>query len=332
MPDDDNKPPAPIKTHKDYYYILGVRTNATSQEIEESYNELYDKFGPHVAAHTIDAEVQARTFRDISDAYEVLMNPAKRKEYDKNSDQHRQTSDVRALWGKVTKTQKATAEAAKPKPPQEDQVQIQAQAIEMEIDVSLKEAVKGARKQIIITDPTPCEACADKKPLERMQCDHCRGLGYFNVDRQVELELPPAMYNNMEIRKTGQGRFDLRAGRYGDLVIKIKLREHPFLTVQGKDVKCVVPVTIYEAMLGAEVQIPTPTGRVSMKIQPLTQQGRMYRLKGLGLAGADMLVVVDVVIPKKLNPDEVKLYRRLQEMSGEPNPRKAMYERLDQMS
>ncbi|MBZ0186073.1 MAG: DnaJ domain-containing protein, partial [Candidatus Obscuribacterales bacterium] len=67
---DEDRPPAPIKTHKDYYYILGVRPSATGAEIQEAYGELYDKFGPHVNAHAIDADVQSRTFRDISDAYE----------------------------------------------------------------------------------------------------------------------------------------------------------------------------------------------------------------------------------------------------------------------
>lgn len=325
---EDEKSNAPTKTHKDYYYILGVKPNATSQEIQEAYNELYEKFGPQVAANSVDVDVQARTFRDISDAYEVLMNPQKRKEYDKNSEVFRQTSDVRALWGKVTKDKKATQEAGKSKV---EEVQIQAQALEMEFEVTLREAIKGARKQVIITDPTPCDRCTDKKPLERMQCESCRGLGYFNVDRTVEIDLPSGMFNGLELRKHGQGRWDLRAGKYGDLIIKIKLREHPFLKVIGKEIKCILPVTIYEAMLGADVQIPTATGKVSMKIQPLTQQGRMYRLKGLGLAGADMIVIIDVVIPKKLSGEEVKLYRRLQELSQEPNPRQVIYEKLDQI-
>lgn len=326
---DDDRSNAQLKTHKDYYYILGVRPNATTQEISENYHELYEKFGPHVAANTVDNEVQARTFRDITEAYEILMNPAKRKEYDKNSEVFRQTSDVRALWGKVTKTAKATSDAARPKGAED--VLIQAQSLEMELEITLKEAVKGTHKSIIITDPTPCEQCADKKPLERMQCDACRGLGYFNVDRTAEFDLPPGLCHGDEIRKQGQGRWDLRAGKYGDLIFKIKLREHPVLKVIGKEIKCVVPVTIYEAMLGADVQIPTATGKVSMQIQPLTQQGRMYRLKGKGLAGADMLVIIDVVIPKKLSGEEVKLYRRLQELSQEPNPRQAMYEKLEHL-
>ncbi len=326
----DEKSNAPTKTQKDYYYILGVRPGATSNEIQESYNDLYEKFGPHITAQAVDAEVQTRAFKDIQDAYAVLMDPARRKEYDKNSDVFRQTSDVRALWGKVTKDKKSTQDASKPRPPEE--VHIQAQALEMEMEITLKEAVKGTRKQIIITDPTPCEECADKKPLERMQCNACRGLGYFNVDRTAEFEFPPGLCNGVEIRKQGQGRWDLRAAKYGDLIFKIKLREHPLLKVLGKEIKCVVPITIYEAMLGAEIQVPTATGKVSMKIQPLTQQGRMHRLKGLGLAGADMIVIVDVVIPKKLSGEEVKLYQRLQELSQEPNPRQALYEKVEHTS
>ena len=316
------------KSHKDFYYILGVEHDATSQEIQNSYNDLYEKFGPHVAASTIDPEQQARTFREICDAYEVLMNPEARKEYDKTSHTIRQTSDIRALWGKIARDKENEAKKRARPTADMEQVQVQAQALLMDIEISLKEAVKGTRKQFIITDPTPCENCATKKPLERMQCDSCRGLGYFNVDRSVDVDLPPGVLDNTELRKTALGRWDLRAGKYGDLILKIKLREHPFLKVDGKDLHCVIPVTIYEAMLGAEIQVPTPTGKVAMKIQPLTQQGRTYRLKGLGLAGGDMHVVIDVIIPKRLTGEEVKLYRRLQQLCEEPNPRQEMFDKL----
>ncbi len=317
-----------VRTHKDYYYILGVNSKAGTDEIQFAFDELYEKFGPHVSNDSMDADVQARTFRDISAAYEVLMNSHTRKEYDKHfSDHVQKNSDVRALWGMVTKHRKAPDSGQS----EDQQPQLAAVTHSMEIEVSLKEAVKGTHKQIVITDPKPCKNCVDKKPLERMQCKTCRGLGYYNVDRTVDVDLPAGLYDSMQIRKLKQGKYDLKAGKYGDLILDIKLRPHPVLQVEGKDIKCVVPISICEAVLGAEIQVPTAGGRVSIKIQPLTHQGRTYRLKGLGLAGADMLVVIDVVIPKRLSGEEVKLYRQLQEISTSGNPREALYRKLDQL-
>lgn len=333
---------------KDWYYVLGIRTNATTTEIQNAYNDLYEKFGPHVSSSDADPDVQIRTYKDICAAYETLMDPTKRKEYDKVSAQYRQATDVRALWGKITQQHSQQAAVAKEQQQQShqnvpslagtaaahagDSAKIQALALEMEIDVTLKEAVKGTRKQITITDPTPCEDCANLKPVNRMQCSSCRGLGYYNVDRAIELDLPAGMYDGMEIRRQEQGRYDLRAGRYGDLVIKIKLRQHPCLTVQGRDILCSVPVTLYEAMLGSEIEIPTATGKGVIKIQPLTQPGRVYRLKGLGLAGSDMLVTISVVIPQTLSGEEVAHYRKLKELSKDPNPRDALFQKMGTMT
>ncbi|MBX9694180.1 MAG: DnaJ domain-containing protein [Cyanobacteria bacterium] len=318
-----------VRTHKDYYYILGVNPKANTDEIQFAFDELYDKFGPHVSNDSMDADVQARTFKDISAAYEVLMNSQTRREYDRHfSDHVQKSSDVRALWGMVTKHKKSTETT----PTKEEQAPQHAAATHnVEIEVSLKEAVKGTHKQIVITDPKPCKNCVEKKPLERMQCKFCRGLGYYNVDRTVDVDLPPGLYDNMQIRKLKQGKYDLRAGKYGDLLLDIKLRQHPVLQVEGKDIKCVVPISICEAVLGAEIQVPTAGGKVSIKIQPLTHQGRTYRLKGLGLAGADMLVVIDVVIPKRLTGEEVKLFKQLHEISTGGNPREALYRKLDQL-
>jgi curved DNA-binding protein len=313
----DDKSKAKVQTHKDYYYILGVRPDATSEEIQEAYRDLYDKFGPHVSVHGMDPDILIKTFRDICDAYEVLMDPAKRKEYDERTKHTRQSaSELRNLWTKSTSGRT-----------QENQPKIQALALEMETEVTLKEAVKGTRKQVRISDPTPCEECVELKPVNRMQCPKCRGLGYYNFERTEDIELPAGMYDGMEIRMQEQGRYDLRAGRNGDLILKIKVKPHPFLGVLGRDITCNVPVTLYEAMLGAEIEVPSATGKVVMKIQPLTQPGRVYRLKGLGLGGADQLVTIDVLIPQQLTGEEVALYRKLKELSKEPNPRDTLFNR-----
>lgn len=313
---------------RDFYYVMGVSPNASTDDIHEAYSQLTNRLGPHSAAADDDPELQARTWKDIELAYQTLSDTAKRREYDKNSAVFRQTSDVRALWNKVTSGVQNVVQSTQQAQTQEIknvQGKIQAQSLEMELEVTLKEAVKGCHRQLIINDPKACEECINLKPVNRMQCPTCRGVGYFTVDRKVEIDLPRGLYDGMEIRRTNQGKWDMRAGTYGDLILKIKLRPHPVLGVIDRDITINVPVTLYEAMLGAEIEIPTATGKVVMKIQPLTQPGRVYRLKGLGLGGADQLVTVDVLIPSQLNGEEVKLYQKLKELSKEKNPREALF-------
>jgi curved DNA-binding protein len=309
------------KTHKDYYQILKVRPDATIEQIEKAYFHLAEKYGPDASFDAPDSEWLVRMFKDVSDAYEVLRDPEKRREYDKHfASNKQQAGDVRALWTKVTSFGSNTNQESTGK-----QTQIQALSLELVTEVTIKEAAKGTRRVFDISDPTPCEDCAGMKPVTRMQCSTCRGLGYFHVERKEEIELPPGLYDGLEIRKPELGRYDLRAGRYGDLVIKIKVKEHPYLSLSEKDVLCTVPVTLYEAILGAEIEVPTATGRVMMKVQPLTQSGRVYRLKGLGLAGADQLVTVEVIIPQSLSNDELALFKKLKNLYGEPNPREKRF-------
>lgn len=310
---------------KDYYYVLGVSPNATTEEIYEAYLTLQDKVGPHSDAANLDPENQQRAWRDISAAYQTLSDAQKRRDYDKNSAVFRQTSDVRSLWNKVTSGVQNVVAQAQTQEIKAVAGKIQAQSLEMEMEVTLKEAVKGCRRQINIHDPKACEECVNLKPVNRMQCTTCRGVGYFTQERLVDIDLPRGLYDDLEIRKSGQGKWDLRANAYGDLILKIKLRKHPVLGVLGRDITINVPITLYEALLGAEIEIPTATGRVVMKIQPLTQPGRVYRLKGLGLAGADQLVTVDVIIPQQITADEIKLFQKLRELSKEPNPREHLF-------
>jgi DnaJ-class molecular chaperone len=314
---DDDKNRLKTKTYKDYYQILKIRPDATAEQIETAYGNMYEKFGPNSTANGLDAESLMKIFRDITDAYEVLSDPVKRRDYDRNTEKSRQqVGDVRALWAKVTSpTSSANGEPEKRAP------EVQALSLELITEVTLKEAIKGGKRVYDISDPTPCEDCAGMKPVTRMQCGTCRGLGYFNVDRKEEVDLPGGMYDGMEIRKAELGRYDLRAGKYGDLVLRIKIREHPQLALNGNDITCTVPVTLYEAVLGAEIEVPTATGRVMMKIQQCTQPGRIYRLKGLGLAGADQLVAIDVVLPSTLTAEDLAHFRKLRELYKGPNPR-----------
>lgn len=334
----DEQTKAKLNTNKDYYYILGVRPDATSEEIDEAYQELHMKFGPHVSVMGQDPDILIKTFKDISDAFEVLMDPAKRKEYDRVSmDKRSSASELRALLVKRSApppppgtnqsiaSQTSSGTNIPPVPTTERTTKIQALALEVEIDVTLKEALKGTRKEIVITDPRQCEECYSARTGTKMNCPRCRGMGYTKHDRKQLVELPPGLYDSMEVRLPEIGRFDLKAGKNGDLIVRIRLKQHPVLGVLGRDVTITVPVTIYEAVLGAEIEVPCASGKVVMKIQPLTQSGRVYRLKGLGLAGADQLVTIDVVVPQVMSAEEVQLFRKLKELSREPNPRESLF-------
>ncbi len=305
------------KAFKDYYYTLGISSDATPQEIQGAYNDLYEKYGPHISVSGMDPEMLLKAYKDISEAYEVLMDPEKRKEYDKHCSPHMQKVDLRALWTKFSGMQK-----------KKEDKKVKAVDTEIEVEVTLREAVKGCKKPASLQEPKVCDSCAGLKPVQRMQCPNCRGLGYSVAERVQDLDLPSGMFDKMVIRQPELGKFDLAAGSRGDLVIRIKLRQHPLFNVLGRDITCTVPVTIYEAVLGAEVEVPTATGKVIMRVQPKTQTGQVYRLKGLGLAGADQLVTVEIVTPQQLSDDELAMYRRLKELSRDPNPRESLYSKL----
>jgi DnaJ-class molecular chaperone len=309
------------KVYKDYYYILGVTPEATTQEISEAYNELYERFGPHVNISGQDPEAMLKAFKDICEAYEVLMDPGRRQEYDRTNQTALHKTHLRQLWGKMTGSNGASVPT-----------QGQAEETRMETEVTLREAIKGTERTFRIDEQLPCRACISLKPVQRLKCYHCRGTGHTFHSREEEVQLPAGMYDRMELRVREAGRFDPRVARNGDLMIVVKLRAHPFFTVMGRDLTCTVPVTMLEAVLGADIEVPTATGKVIMKLQPLTQTGRLYRLKGMGLAGADLLVTVQVVLPTQISAEEVELFRKLKSVSTMRNPRDEIFQKLSELN
>lgn len=302
---------------KDYYYILGVSPESTHEEIEEAYNTLYDKYGPHVTLRDQDPQVMESAFKDLCEAWETLSDSSRRQQYDRHNLPLIQKNHLRALWGKFTGTSG-----------QESEVKRGAPDHRLAVEITLKEALKGAEKKVRFDDALVCQHCYKKKQVERLQCPHCHGSALIRNERLEKIEVPKGAYDKMEIRLSGKGKFDARLQKYGDLVIIVEIKPHSYFSVLGQDLACTVPVTVYEAVLGGEIEVPTPKGKVIMKIQPLTQHGRIYRLKGLGLAGADLLVTIEATVPRQLSTDEVLLFRKLNECSTQPNPRSGIFATL----
>lgn len=304
-------------SYKDYYYILGVDPESTTQEIYDAYQELYNRFGPHVPISGQEPEAMLKAYKDICEAYEVLTDPIRRQQYDKENLPHLQKTHLRQLWGKLTGTD-----------PNKQDSKNDGEETVMEVEVTLREALKGTSKKLRVDENLPCGNCVNLKPVQRMQCPNCRGAGHTHSTRFEEIAMEPGLYDRMQVRRERLGKFDPRAGRNGDLIVVVKLRQHQYFSVMGRDITCTVPVTILEAILGSEIEVPTPTGKVIMKIQPLTQTGRVYRLKGMGLAGADLLATIEVVVPKEISVDEVELFRKLKAVSTHRNPREEILAKL----
>ena len=103
------------------------------------------------------------------------------------------------------------------------------------------------------------------------------------------------MYAGQEICYPGLGRYNLCTEKNSDLIVKIKICQHPYLELTGKNITCTVVVPFLEALLGTKMTVPTVAGKANIKLLPLTRSGKVYRLKGLGLAGGDQLITIEVI-------------------------------------
>ena len=140
-----------------------------------------------------------------------------------------------------------------------------------------------------------------------MQCSTCSGLEYINVDRKVSINLPGGTTDGQEISYPELGRYDLRSGKNGDLIIKIKIEGNAKANIEGKNMSYILPVSLQEALLGAQIEVPVVGSQVMIKLSPLTQPGKVYLLKGKGIDGGDLMITIKVLIPEVLTTEECDL-------------------------
>lgn len=189
----------------------------------------------------------------------------------------------------------------------------------VETEITLKEACKGTTRSFVIKDQTACTSCINAKPINRLHCPECKGLGYTLNERQVEVSLDAGLSTGQEVRYPGLGANDIRSGKNGDLTVKIKVSEHPYFNIEGKNVTCTLRVSLYDATLGSKIEVPTANGKVIMTLQPLTQPGTVYRLRGLGIGGGDQLLTIEINMPQMLSPEQIRLFEKIRELADQPN-------------
>ncbi len=303
--------------YKDYYKTLGVAKDASAEVIRKAYRKLARELHPDVNK----AAGAEERFKEVNEAYQVLGDPEKRKRYEQlgaNWQQYEQWQQqdqgrgfewvftgpggfqygnggafedlsgfsdfFRTFFGDIPGAGRTTRRA-----------RARAGAdLESIVEIGLPEAYRGSERTLEL-----------------------QGAERNGAARRLSVKIPVGVRDGQRIRLAGQGAAGSAGGTPGDLFLVVRVKEHPFFKREGDDVRVELPITLGEALLGGDVVVPTLKGRVTLKIPPETQNGRVIRLAGQGLPRlggsrhGDMYVTVRVVLPQHLSDEEKQALRRI---------------------
>jgi len=314
---------------KDYYQTLGVDRNVTQEEIRKAYRKLARKYHPDINK---DKEAEER-FKEINEANEVLKDPEKRKLYDQLGSDWKAGQDFRPPpgWQDIGfefhtprhgeafgfgggfsdffETLFGGRGSVDPGGTRRPAWTMRGADHEAAINITLSDAYHGATKTV---------------SLQGTEVDE-RG-GFRPFVRNTQVRIPAGVTDGKRIRLAGKGGPGVGGGPPGDLYLKVHIEPHPRLRLRGHDLELDVPVTVWEAALGASVEVPLMDGKVSLKVPAGTQSGQRLRLREKGLpkrggGRGDLYAVVKIMVPKQPSAKERELFEEMAKVSNF-NPRK----------
>lgn len=174
-----------------------------------------------------------------------------------------------------------------------------------------------------IMSTQPCVACRGEGTTVKEPCPECSGQGRVVKERKIEVKIPSGIEDGSQLRVSGGGEAGLRGGPPGDLYVVISVRPHKQFKRHGNDLALEIPISISQAALGVEMEVPTMEGKASLRIPEGTQHGATFRLKGYGMphlrgsGKGDLRVKVKLVVPKRLNSRQKELLAEFAHLSGE---------------
>ena len=322
-----------------YYEILGVTPDSDMAEIKSAYRKLARQFHPDVNPGG------ARHFKDISAAYDTLSDPELRKQYDilngifKSRKAENTDFTNNNFTERKTETQRDTGkqtEQQKPKRKQknfsdvlnsffesntEDKVPVDGDDINADVTISISEAFRGASKTVNVMHTELCPRCKGRKFINGTKCNVCGGTGEYCQRKRINVQIPKGVKQGAKLRLKGEGNKGVYGGKNGDLYLHVLIEENSRIKYDNLNILYNLPITPYEAVLGAELTIPVPDGSVRLKLPERTLSGQKFRIAGQGLTkngkSGDIIVTVSIEIPKCLSDDEVKLYEKLKKLSSD---------------
>jgi molecular chaperone DnaJ len=365
---------------KDYYKVLGVPKDATTAEIKKTYRKLAREFHPD--ANKGDAKAEDR-FKDISEAYDVLSDDKRRKEYDEarslfGNGGYRAggpqggSFDFGDLFGNSPQGGGGVGDifgglfnrgGRQPQPRRGADV-------ETEVTLAFEEAVDGATVPLRMTSqaacracsgtgakagttprvcPTcvgagtvsrgqgafalsePCRDCKGRGMLVDDPCTVCHGSGRASSARTMQVRIPAGVQDGQRIRLKGKGAQGERGGQPGDLYVTVHVDDHPVFGRKADNLTVTVPVTFPEAALGGTIEVPTLNGpSVKLKLPAGSANGLTLRARGKGATRTDgtrgdLLVTVEVVVPKHLGGEALEALEQYREATASDDPRAALF-------
>lgn len=305
---------------RDYYEIMGLKRDATQDEIKRAYRKLARKYHPDVSK---EADAEAR-FKELGEAYEVLKDPEKRAAYDQLGANYKAGQDFHpppgwdqgfefhgggfteadasqfsdffeSLFGRGFDRQARHGAG----------FSARGEDTHTKAFINLEDAYTGATRTITLRHS---ELDASGRPQLK--------------ERTLNVQIPKGVHKGQHIRLAGQGGKGHGRGQPGDLYLEIDFQAHPFYHVEGRDVYLDLPIAPWEAALGSTVKTPTPGGTVDVKIPPNSKSSRKMRLKGRGIPGSpagDLYLVLQIALPPADTEQAKQLYKEMaQKLSFNP--------------
>src|SRR6266568_2130906 len=343
---------------KDYYKVLAVSKDASADEIKKSYRKLARKYHPDANKGNQASEER---FKEISEAYNVLSDEKRRKEYD----------EARSLFGSGGVRMPGTAggqggfgfdlgDLFGGQPGSTGTQTRPRRGADIETDTSLtfSDAIDGVTVSLRLAGEGPCRTCkgtgAKAGTVPRVcpscagsgqasknlgdfafsePCRTCRGRGRAMSTRTIQARIPAGVGDGQRIKLKGKGAPGERGGPAGDLYVRVHVTPHPVFGRSGHNLTVTVPVTFSEAALGAEIKVPAHRAMpVNVRIPAGTPNGRTFRVRGKGVRRpdgtvGDLLVTVNVQVPRQLSDGEREALETFRKAAGDQDPREDLLRR-----
>ena len=336
---------------KDFYATLGVSKDASADELKKKYRTLARE--NHPDKNPGDAAAESR-FKDVSEAYDVLSDPAKRKEYDEaralfagggfpgggfggaggpggfgggqyNVNVEDLFGDSGGGFGDFLGGLFNRGGGGRNRQPR------RGQDLESELTLSFDDALDGVTVPLRLSSDAPCSICngtgAKAGTVPRV-CPTCDGTGQTSRNAGGFAFAEPCPSCRGRGRLKGKGGPGERGGPVGDLFVVVHVDDHAIFGRKGNNVTLTAPITFSEAALGSQITVPTPRGNsVTLKIPAGTSTGRVFRVRGKGIRGkdgknGDLLVTVNVAVPQNMTDEQRDALQTYADLVAGEDPRK----------